>query len=355
MAVRPPSRTRSLTAQSRRTRPAGLAGRPALTQSTSTNRAPGAAAGTGRTRVKDDASLAAKVRCHGQSIADLQENAPVPARSRRAPEASKPAEKPAVNKPRTRSSFGKAESLPAPDAPIERPVKGLRASTAGVAPPAVSTKAPPLRRALSTASAIPTVADAAKRTGPAKRRLEVAEDVELAPSAAVEPVPDEARVKRLRTSEPDHGFPAVDEADADEDAEPEMAIVEAAKDEGWEDLDAGDEDDPLMVSEYVNEVYDYLRGLEVRSSRSSALLIPQVETMPDPNYMDHQREVTWKMRGILIDWLVEVHGKFRLLPETMFLAVHLVDRSVAVAIERAHASASFRSALSRSCAFSSSA
>lgn len=32
------------------------------------------------------------------------------------------------------------------------------------------------------------------------------------------------------------------------------------------------------------------------------------------------------MRGILIDWLVEVHLKFQLLPETLFLTVSLLDR-----------------------------
>jgi G2/mitotic-specific cyclin 1/2 len=32
----------------------------------------------------------------------------------------------------------------------------------------------------------------------------------------------------------------------------------------WDDLDAGDWDDPLMVSEYVTEVCDYLKEIEVR-------------------------------------------------------------------------------------------
>lgn len=32
------------------------------------------------------------------------------------------------------------------------------------------------------------------------------------------------------------------------------------------------------------------------------------------------------MRAILIDWLVEVHLKFKLLPETLFLTVNLIDR-----------------------------
>lgn len=52
--------------------------------------------------------------------------------------------------------------------------------------------------------------------------------------------------------------------------------------------------------------------------------------MADPNYMNNQTEITWKMRSILVDWLVEVHGKFRLLPETIFLAVNIVDRMLSI-------------------------
>lgn len=39
-----------------------------------------------------------------------------------------------------------------------------------------------------------------------------------------------------------------------------------AKDEGWEDLDSEDADDPLMVAEYVNEIFDYMKELEVCTS-----------------------------------------------------------------------------------------
>lgn len=48
--------------------------------------------------------------------------------------------------------------------------------------------------------------------------------------------------------------------------------------------------------------------------------------MPDPEYMLKQKDLQWKMRSILIDWLVEVHGRFRLLPETLFLTVNIIDR-----------------------------
>lgn len=45
-----------------------------------------------------------------------------------------------------------------------------------------------------------------------------------------------------------------------------------AKDEGWEDLDAEDADDPLMVAEYVNEIFDYMKELEVgRASDLTAI------------------------------------------------------------------------------------
>ncbi|KAM5442129.1 G2/mitotic-specific cyclin [Microsporum ferrugineum] len=79
------------------------------------------------------------------------------------------------------------------------------------------------------------------------------------------------------------------------------------------DLDAEDLYDPMMATEYVAEIFDYLKELEPL-------------TMPNPDYMDHQDELEWKMRGILVDWLIEVHARFRLLPETLFLTVNIIDR-----------------------------
>ena len=42
--------------------------------------------------------------------------------------------------------------------------------------------------------------------------------------------------------------------------------------------------------------------------------------------MSKQNDINEKMRMILIDWLIEVHLKFKLLPETLFLTINFIDR-----------------------------
>ena len=42
--------------------------------------------------------------------------------------------------------------------------------------------------------------------------------------------------------------------------------------------------------------------------------------------MDNQSDINSKMRAILIDWLIEVHMKFKLVPETLYLCVNVIDR-----------------------------
>jgi G2/mitotic-specific cyclin-B, other len=44
--------------------------------------------------------------------------------------------------------------------------------------------------------------------------------------------------------------------------------------------------------------------------------------------MDQQPEIKWHMRPCLVDFLVEVHFTFRLRPETLYLALNIVDRYV---------------------------
>lgn len=104
-----------------------------------------------------------------------------------------------------------------------------------------------------------------------------------------------------------------DDVEAEVDADlPFHATLDELRKEA-KDLDSEDLDDPLMVAEYVHEIFDYMKELEIT-------------TQPNPDYMESQTELEWKMRGILVDWLLEVHTRFRLLPETLFLAVNIIDR-----------------------------
>ena len=58
--------------------------------------------------------------------------------------------------------------------------------------------------------------------------------------------------------------------------------------------------------------------------------------LPNPYYMDIQTEIQWSMRSILMEWLVQVHQRFGLLPETLFLAVNYIDRFLSVKIVSLH-------------------
>lgn len=74
-----------------------------------------------------------------------------------------------------------------------------------------------------------------------------------------------------------------------------------------------DQWDTSMVAEYGDEIFSYMRTLEDR-------------LRPNPHYMDNQTECQWSMRAVLMDWLVQVHHRFQLLPETLFLSINYVDR-----------------------------
>merc|ERR1711865_120760 len=67
------------------------------------------------------------------------------------------------------------------------------------------------------------------------------------------------------------------------------------------------------VAEYANDIEDHLFRQEVTF-------------LPCADYMDMQPDLTSKMRTILMDWLIEVHMKYRLRSETLHLAVNLIDR-----------------------------
>lgn len=80
-------------------------------------------------------------------------------------------------------------------------------------------------------------------------------------------------------------------------------------------FDDDDEDtfDIAMAAEYSDDIFEYMRELEFKYK-------------PDSGYIQNQSELDWNSRSILVDWLVRIHDYCNLLPETLFLTVHYIDR-----------------------------
>jgi len=69
---------------------------------------------------------------------------------------------------------------------------------------------------------------------------------------------------------------------------------------------------PQLVQEYAA---DLMRSMLRREH----------EFMPEASYMQTQPQINAKMRSILNDWLYEVHRKYKLRHETLFLAICVID------------------------------
>lgn len=42
--------------------------------------------------------------------------------------------------------------------------------------------------------------------------------------------------------------------------------------------------------------------------------------------MPEQKVITEKMRGILIDWIADLHFKFKMFPQTLYMIVMIIDK-----------------------------
>lgn len=73
-------------------------------------------------------------------------------------------------------------------------------------------------------------------------------------------------------------------------------------------------EDPQVCSLYAPDIYNNIR-------------VTELDQRPSTTYMEKlQQDITPNMRGILIDWLVEVSEEYKLVPDTLYLTVNLIDR-----------------------------
>ncbi|KAJ9166296.1 hypothetical protein P3X46_021071 [Hevea brasiliensis] len=92
------------------------------------------------------------------------------------------------------------------------------------------------------------------------------------------------------------------------------AIV-VKKDEASEVVD-GMSDDPQMCGPYASDIYEYLHKMEMDPKRR-----------PLPDYIEKvQKDVSPNMRGILVDWLVEVAEEYKLVSDSLYLTITYIDR-----------------------------
>lgn len=86
----------------------------------------------------------------------------------------------------------------------------------------------------------------------------------------------------------------------------------------WIELDEMDKTDPSMVPEYYNDIFSYFYRRETELSPKINYTLSKVKA--GVHY------IRPSVRAILIDWLVEVHEKFQCFPETLYLAINIMDR-----------------------------
>lgn len=75
-----------------------------------------------------------------------------------------------------------------------------------------------------------------------------------------------------------------------------------------------------MVSEFTGEIYRDMREQEKHRKI-------------DPDYMDklqNSDEVKDTSRAFLIEWLIDVHRKFRLVSETLYVTIFIIDQYLSI-------------------------
>ena len=80
--------------------------------------------------------------------------------------------------------------------------------------------------------------------------------------------------------------------------------------------------DPLHAVDYVEDMYTYHRKRELEESTDGGITY----LASKKEYRSMQPHINEKMRSILVDWLIEVHYKFKLFESTLYLTINIVDR-----------------------------
>uniref|UniRef100_A0A8D8QAM9 G2/mitotic-specific cyclin-B2 n=1 Tax=Cacopsylla melanoneura TaxID=428564 RepID=A0A8D8QAM9_9HEMI len=87
-----------------------------------------------------------------------------------------------------------------------------------------------------------------------------------------------------------------------------------------EDVDVADVGDPFLLGCYVKDIYSYLFELEKRYT------LPEDYLQVNSKDASVKRSILPKYRTILVDYLIDMQQQYNLFPETLFLAVYMLDK-----------------------------
>ncbi|XP_078150222.1 G2/mitotic-specific cyclin S13-7-like [Carex rostrata] len=79
-----------------------------------------------------------------------------------------------------------------------------------------------------------------------------------------------------------------------------------------DEIDLPDVFNHLAVVEYVQDLYTFYK---------------QQQHFGRPiDYMEKQTHINPKLRAILVDWIIDMHFRYNMLPETLYLTIYIIDR-----------------------------
>lgn len=143
------------------------------------------------------------------------------------------------------------------------------------------------------------------------------------------------RTRKLRKRSKPQREPLVDEQALKSDVnitEMETTVLAEVDEQALKsDLDITDPEMTVLADVVVNQCPVSFDAKDTHKPQVGDFLLDHYRRMEgcraaSPTYMSRQSDINGKMREILIDWLVEVHLKFKLLEETLFLTVNVIDR-----------------------------
>ena len=109
----------------------------------------------------------------------------------------------------------------------------------------------------------------------------------------------------------------------------EKQIIE--KEKGQDIMSTNNNNTCEQISNYIKNKLNPQEVDEYFDDILSDIQLREKNTFIDPDYIKNtQKSINRKMRSILIDWLIDVHKKYKLKPETIYLTVNIIDRYLSI-------------------------